>query len=311
MSLNPLFDADKTELLALVKLHQCKDMRLVEKVNSYPGLYNLLDLQIETFKCEPQYLVDVLQLFDNALLLSYGIYLNQSGTITNPSFVVKGTYTDIILDNISSSLYIQSGVIANRIIVRNNSNIDYLLVAGGSKITELVIEEGSKVQFLSIQNCGTQETSVGNVNAGCIITGLYSTFIEPKREVVEPEPNNSVGRSAYEVWLDNGNTGTEQDYLLSLKGSTGATGPQGPPGNSSGGQVSNEIPSGAKDRVNTTFTTANSFVTDSTNVFINGVKQTLNLAYNEQNGNQIVFTDNVGLWPTAQLTINYSISTTI
>ena len=27
-----------------------------------------------------------------------------------------------------------------------------------------------------------------------------------------------VGKSAYEVWLDAGNTGTEADYLESLKG---------------------------------------------------------------------------------------------
>jgi hypothetical protein len=28
------------------------------------------------------------------------------------------------------------------------------------------------------------------------------------------------GKSAYEIWLDNGNTGTEQDFLESLKGET-------------------------------------------------------------------------------------------
>lgn len=42
-----------------------------------------------------------------------------------------------------------------------------------------------------------------------------------------------VGLSAYEVWLSQGNTGTEAEYLLSLKGEkgdTGATGPQGPQG---------------------------------------------------------------------------------
>lgn len=28
------------------------------------------------------------------------------------------------------------------------------------------------------------------------------------------------GKSAYQIWLDNGNTGTEQDFLNSLKGET-------------------------------------------------------------------------------------------
>lgn len=42
------------------------------------------------------------------------------------------------------------------------------------------------------------------------------------------------GYSAYEVWLSQGNTGTELDYIASLKGATGAegaTGPMGIPGN--------------------------------------------------------------------------------
>lgn len=47
------------------------------------------------------------------------------------------------------------------------------------------------------------------------------------------------GKSAYQIWLDAGNTGSEADFLASLKGekgdkgepgATGATGPQGPQG---------------------------------------------------------------------------------
>lgn len=44
------------------------------------------------------------------------------------------------------------------------------------------------------------------------------------------------GKSAYQVWLDAGNTGTEEEYLASLKGDkgdkgdAGDMGPQGPPG---------------------------------------------------------------------------------
>ena len=41
------------------------------------------------------------------------------------------------------------------------------------------------------------------------------------------------GKSAYQIWLDNGNKGTEQDFLNSLKGpkgDTGATGATGPKG---------------------------------------------------------------------------------
>jgi len=41
---------------------------------------------------------------------------------------------------------------------------------------------------------------------------------------VEIPPNAFVGKSAYETWLDLGNTGTEQDFIDSLKGEPGEDG---------------------------------------------------------------------------------------
>lgn len=38
------------------------------------------------------------------------------------------------------------------------------------------------------------------------------------------------GLSAYEIWLNEGNTGTEEDFLASLKGEDGAAGPKGETG---------------------------------------------------------------------------------
>lgn len=40
-------------------------------------------------------------------------------------------------------------------------------------------------------------------------------------------PQGIAGRSAYEVWLDNGNTGTENDFLASLQGAAGQNGSNG------------------------------------------------------------------------------------
>ena len=42
--------------------------------------------------------------------------------------------------------------------------------------------------------------------------------------------NGSDGKSAYQIWLDAGNTGTEQDFLKSLMGKDGKQGEQGPQG---------------------------------------------------------------------------------
>ena len=37
----------------------------------------------------------------------------------------------------------------------------------------------------------------------------------------EPGEKGTDGKSAYQIWLDEGNVGTEQDFLASLKGADG------------------------------------------------------------------------------------------
>lgn len=48
-----------------------------------------------------------------------------------------------------------------------------------------------------------------------------------KGEQGETGATGAEGKSAYEIWLEAGNTGNEVDFLASLKGNTGETGPQG------------------------------------------------------------------------------------
>lgn len=36
-------------------------------------------------------------------------------------------------------------------------------------------------------------------------------------------PEGKPGKSAYQIWLDKGNTGTEEDFLNTLKGPPGAS----------------------------------------------------------------------------------------
>lgn len=47
----------------------------------------------------------------------------------------------------------------------------------------------------------------------------------------EPGPPGPPGLSAYEVWLEQGNTGSEADFLASLQGAPGTPGNHGQPGN--------------------------------------------------------------------------------
>ena len=51
------------------------------------------------------------------------------------------------------------------------------------------------------------------------------------RKYLEENPvSGADGKSAYDIWLEQGNTGSVEDFVASLKGDTGATGAQGPEG---------------------------------------------------------------------------------
>ena len=52
----------------------------------------------------------------------------------------------------------------------------------------------------------------------------------PKGDPGDTGDKGAQGKSAYDLWLEAGNVGTEADFLLSLKGNPGDTGPQGPKG---------------------------------------------------------------------------------
>jgi hypothetical protein len=80
---------------------------------------------------------------------------------------------------------------------------------------EVIITPGTKVQ-MNVLVSNNQATNV-SITASQGLQGPAGT-------------NGSIGvdgKSAYEIWLEEGNTGTEQDFLDSLVGEDGA---QGPPG---------------------------------------------------------------------------------
>lgn len=52
----------------------------------------------------------------------------------------------------------------------------------------------------------------------------------PQGPVGPKGDNGADGKSAYEIWLDKGHTGTEEDFLDAIKGPTGPQGPKGDTG---------------------------------------------------------------------------------
>lgn len=60
-------------------------------------------------------------------------------------------------------------------------------------------------------------------------TEANAKAIEDLQDVPAPT-NGNDGKSAYQIWLDAGNTGDEAAFLASLKGEAGAAGKDGAPG---------------------------------------------------------------------------------
>ncbi len=79
--------------------------------------------------------------------------------------------------------------------VRNEINVD---IIGTGKLTGKIMSENKLTGNLGVRN---------EINVGIIGTGA----------------RGKEGKSAYEIWLDLGNEGTEQEYLASLKGQDGYT----------------------------------------------------------------------------------------
>lgn len=102
-------------------------------------------------------------------------------------------------------------------------------------------KDGTSISSI-VQTTTSTESGGTNVITATLSDGSTSTFNimngakgEQGIQGVQGEAG-ATGKSAYQIWLDEGNIGTEADFLTSLKGEqgpkgkTGATGPQGEQG---------------------------------------------------------------------------------
>jgi hypothetical protein len=79
-----------------------------------------------------------------------------------------------------------------------------------------------------IQSILSTETSASNVSYSNTVSGLTATNVQDALDEIVSQ--GIVGKSAYEVAVDNGFVGTEAQWLASLVGATGPIGPAGPAG---------------------------------------------------------------------------------
>ena len=97
------------------------------------------------------------------------------------------------------------------------------------------------------------------------------------------------GKSAYEIAVQNGYLGTEQNWLSSLISGNNA--------------IKNEIPSGLINGLNTNFTSQYHFIPESVEVFLNGLKQQKITEYQTLGNNTIIVSNSLNTQEI--VTINY------
>ena len=97
------------------------------------------------------------------------------------------------------------------------------------------------------------------------------------------------GKSAYEIAVQNGYLGTEQNWLSSLIAGNNA--------------IKNEIPLGLINGLNTNFTSQYHFIPESVEVFLNGLKQQKITEYQTLGNNTIIVSNSLNTQEI--VTINY------
>lgn len=85
---------------------------------------------------------------------------------------------------------------------------------------------------LDITGACTSFTELSNQQLTSVPFALYSPSSNVPGPKGDPGDPGEDGDSAYQVWLDEGNTGTEQEFLDSLKGTDGTPGDPGADGDS-------------------------------------------------------------------------------
>ena len=151
--------------------------------------------------------------YSSRLMIS-AILLYGTNAWATPSFISK--YDHLYSWDMEGNAQFPAGVQATK------------FVGNGSQLTGIVTSVNGKTGVVTIESLkgDTGETGPQGPKGDTGETGPQG----PKGDPGDTGDKGAQGKSAYDLWLEAGNVGTEADFLLSLKGNPGETGPQGPKG---------------------------------------------------------------------------------
>lgn len=165
------------------------------------------------------------QIIPNVIIKNSNVGITASYSTTALKFSVK---TDDKITNLSNTYELVFSYEDGDFTYTTNKNITVALAPKGTDGTSVNIL-GSYESYADLKKAHP----IGNIGDAYIVQGdMYVWNVEQNDwvdvgDIQGPAgkdgQDGTNGKSAYQIWLDNGNIGTEQDYLDSLKGEDGYT----------------------------------------------------------------------------------------
>jgi hypothetical protein len=165
------FQDDKEEILAIIAEQSCKERAYVnERARNYEELADLIFEFSKTWDCDTTgYLEKMLDVVDDSILISQGIYYNKTLTdVTNPRIVVKSNITTITINSPASvvpQLLITRSSNISTVSVENNTDLNMLNICGASTVAVLNVTAGSMVEVVLVRACGANISSLQKIAA--------------------------------------------------------------------------------------------------------------------------------------------------
>jgi hypothetical protein len=179
------FYVSKQEVINLLLQKGCKDANYVStKLNSYSDILPLVFEFAKTFDSDPEYLVSLLSQFEDAVLVSLGIFLNKTLTsVVNPLLVVKSTIENITIDSGAYQYFPGLEIFYNSnigtITVTNNTIVSQLTISS-SEVGTLVAAVGSCVDMLTLKDAGTTHATINKIIKGSCVN---ATVVDPNSTI--------------------------------------------------------------------------------------------------------------------------------
>jgi hypothetical protein len=207
-----------------------------------PGLFNQIDWSLG----DPYLRVSITLTQYNSTVSSYqklwsvpyALYANQANSANTADYATNSGHAD------SSDYADLAGNGITGVIDNGNGTLTFTYLDGSTYTTPVLTglmgtpgpqgpagQNGQSAYdiWLAQGNTGTQQDFLNSLQGATGLTGPQGSVGSTGPQGTAGQNGNN-GQSAYDIWLAQGNTGTQQDFLNSLQG---ATGPQGPIGTGS------------------------------------------------------------------------------